>query len=126
MAGLVPALACHVELQQERGLIAAVADLEVEAGAAGTLERLDLTDEDPVHQPASIVARVAHGWRQPVGLGRRTEVARIEQRLLHGHTEEPLVSGEFGDGQHSLHGQTLATLQRSNERGVTRHIRYRR
>ena len=59
VAGLVPALAGHVELQRERRLLAAVAGVEVPARAAGALERLDLADEDAVHQAAGVVGRLA-------------------------------------------------------------------
>ncbi|HEV7761348.1 MAG TPA: hypothetical protein VGO78_20225, partial [Acidimicrobiales bacterium] len=48
VAGLVPALARHVELQRERRLLV----VEVEGGATRALERLDLTGEDAVHQVA--------------------------------------------------------------------------
>ena len=50
VAGLVPALAGHVELELERRLVGAVAGLEVPARATGALERLDLAHEDAVHQ----------------------------------------------------------------------------
>ena len=52
VAGLVPALAGHVELQLERRLVVAVPVVEVAARAAGAFERLDLADEDAVHQRA--------------------------------------------------------------------------
>ena len=58
MAGLVPALAGHVELERERHLVAPVAGVEVPARAAGALERLDLADEDAVHQAAGAVGRL--------------------------------------------------------------------
>ena len=61
VAGLVPALPGHVELQRERRLLAAVAGVEVPARAAGALEGLDLADEDAVHQPAGVVGGVRVG-----------------------------------------------------------------
>ena len=65
VAGLVPRLAGHVELQLERHrVVRAVAGCEVVGGAAGALECLDLADEDAVHQRAGRVGGV-------VTLGRR-------------------------------------------------------
>ena len=58
VARLVPALPGHVELQPERRLVACLTEIEVEARAAGALERLDLADEDAVHQ-----ARGRCRWR---------------------------------------------------------------
>ena len=46
VTGLVPALARHVELELERRTVV----VEVVTRATGTFERLDLTDEDAVHQ----------------------------------------------------------------------------
>jgi hypothetical protein len=48
VAGLVPALAGHVELEGEGRTVGA--GLEVPTGAAGALEGLDLADEDAVHE----------------------------------------------------------------------------
>ena len=62
VAGLVPALAGHVELQLERDgvgrLLGDLADREVPARPAGALEGLDLAHEDAVHQLAGGVGRV--------------------------------------------------------------------
>src|SRR5205814_4004770 len=59
--GLVPRLASHVELEGEGRFIR----VEVPDGAAGTLEGLDLTHEDAVHERAGPVGRVGIGGREP-------------------------------------------------------------
>ena len=66
MASLVPALPGHVELQRERRLVVGVASREVPAGAAGALERLDLADEDAVHEGAGRIGRVGALGHEPV------------------------------------------------------------
>src|SRR4029079_5190424 len=51
VASLIPALPGHVQLEGERRFVV----VEVEGGATGALERLDLTGEDAVHQVAGPV-----------------------------------------------------------------------
>ncbi len=95
VAGLVPALAGHVELELERRFVV----VEVEAGAARALERLDLTDEDAVHQRAGTLGRGrtvgGHLGRTEVALGERL-VPRIEDRVLDRGPDEARVAGQLG------------------------------
>ena len=72
VTGLVPALAGHVELHRERCLVGGV----VERRAAGSLERLDLADEDAVHLPAGSVERLAGLGIHPSILARRRSAVR--------------------------------------------------
>src|SRR6185437_4151459 len=99
---LVPALAGHVELQLERRL----GVVEVEASAAGALERLHLADEDAVHERA----RALRGGRT-VGrhlgragvAGRDLGAARIEDAVLDLGADEAVVARELGLREHLLH-----------------------
>jgi hypothetical protein len=90
VAGLVPALAGHVELHRERRLVGRV----VVRGAPGALECLDLADEDAVHLAAGavegLVALRVHptGLRQPV----RTHVV---EAVGGADPMEPFVAGEI-------------------------------
>ena len=111
MSSLVPALPRHVELQRERRLLATVAGVEVPTRASRTFERLDLADEDAVHQAASRVGRVGilDPEPLPVVLGGLTEgrVARIEHDVFDLDALEPFVTGQFVDGQRPLHSNPL-------------------
>ena len=109
VAGLVPALAGHVELELERDRIALGADGEVPAGATGALERLDLAHEDAVHQAAGGIRRlVAVGAEPGAGVvGQGDAVAGVEDEVLDAHALEPLVAGQLGDRHVSLHALLL-------------------
>ena len=80
--------------------------VEVEAGAAGAFERLDLTDEDAVHQRAGTLGRGGtvggHLGRAGVAL-RDLGAARVEDAVLDLGADEALVAGELGLGEHLLH-----------------------
>ena len=100
VAGLVPALPGHVELQLERRLVAAVAGVEVPAGAAGALERLDLADEDAVHQLRGRrrATSASFGLKPPRRFSPRTRrVAGVEDDVLDPDALEPLVPGQLVD-----------------------------
>src|SRR5262249_47312808 len=68
---LVPALPGHVELEAEWRLVASLAEIEVEARTPGALERLDLADEDAVHQSPGVVGGGLVRRRKRVALSRR-------------------------------------------------------
>ena len=106
MAGFVPALPGHVELQRERRLVVAVAGREVPAGAAGAFERLDLADEDAVHQARGRRrerrgARASAGCcsaclRRAIGRGRGSaRRSRISTRTKRGSRASSSTGNDF-------------------------------
>ena len=102
MPRLVPALARHVELQLERrGLV-----VEVVTGATRAFERLDLTDEDAVHQRTRTLTGGgtvdAHLGGTGVAL-RHLRAARVEETVLDLRAHEALVAGQLGFRKHLLH-----------------------
>ncbi len=101
MAGLVPALPGHVELERERRLVVAVSRGEVPAGAAGAFERLDLADEDAVHQRAGGIGRVGARGHEPVvvplAVGVRRARTRVGEALAHLDAEKRWIAGELLD-----------------------------
>src|SRR5690606_6646285 len=110
VAGLVPALAGHVELQLEghlgHALAVAATHLEVPAGAAGALERLDLAHEDAVHEGAGGVGRVGAVGGEPsraapllAGAIRDAGGARVVEPLDERHPHEAGVAGQVLDGE---------------------------
>ena len=122
VAGLVPALAGHVELELEGhlgdALAVAAADLEVPARAAGALEGLDLADEDAVHQPAGGVGRVGTiggEATRAVALGRAAagdlRGARVVESLHHRHPDEAVVAGQILDGEGLPHAWFSSSLE---------------
>ena len=102
VAGLVPALAGHVELHGEGHVVAAGAGVEVVAGATGALERLDLAHEDAVHELAGGVGRVGI-LRLEGRLPPALPSAGVEHDLLDTDALEPRVACEIVDRQHLLH-----------------------
>jgi hypothetical protein len=111
MAGFVPALASHVEFELERNGITLGAEREVPAGATGTLERLDLTDEDAVHERTGSVGSLIVVGPEPTGslvVVERSPVAGVENHVLDAHALEPVVSGQLFDGHVTLHALLLA------------------
>jgi hypothetical protein len=113
VAGFVPALAGHVELQLERHgvglLLGDLAHREVPARATGALERLDLADEDAVHQLAGGVGRIGarrHELaRAAVGAG-RVGGAAVGDPIHHVHPVEPGITSELVGGEDLLHPAT--------------------
>ena len=94
MAGLVPALAGHVELEGEGGL----GVVEVPHRPPGALQRLDLADEDAVHHLAGGVGGVGPLGRELAGPAPRGEklVAGILEAVLGAGPPETPVAGEVG------------------------------
>ena len=111
VASLVPALPGHVELELERDLALAAAGLEVPTRAPGALERLDLADEDAVHQAASAVGSLGDPGIEAVltPTGRHECVAGIEDHVFHGDAHEPIVSGELSR-RHQLPHRTPTSV----------------
>ena len=115
MAGLVPALAGHVELQRERRLVgagaAALGGGEVPARAAGPFERLDLADEDAVHQGAGRVGGVAAVGGEAVAGALELRGVRVAgaagawvgHAVAHRDGGEALVTGELLDREELSH-----------------------
>ena len=102
VARLVPALACHVELQRER----CVVEVEVVARATGAFECLDLADEDAMHQRAGPFggrgAVDRHLGRTGVAQG-DLRTARIEDAVFDLRAHEPFVSRELRFSEELLH-----------------------
>ena len=104
VTGFVPALPSHVELQRERRFLAAVAGVEVPARAAGAFERLDLADEDAVHQPAGTVGSLfVLDAEAALPLVAVAGVARIEDDVFDLDALEPLVTSQLVNRQDPLH-----------------------
>ena len=104
VASFVPALPGHVELQRERRFVAAVAGVEVPARPAGAFERLDLADEDAVHQTTSAVGRlVVLDAEAALALLAVAGVARIEDDVFDLDPFEALVSSQLVNRQDPLH-----------------------
>src|SRR5437667_6518540 len=102
VARLVPRLPGPVELELERHVLV----VEVERGAAGSFEGLELAHEDAVHQLAGPV-----GCRRALGLELGgagvalgdLHLARIHHCFLDLHPDEARVASELLDGEDLLH-----------------------
>src|SRR4029079_18101551 len=80
--------------------------VEVEARATGALERLDLTDEDAVHQRTRSLGggRTVDTHLGGTGVTGRDLVApRIEHAIPDVRTHEALVTCQLGFGEELLH-----------------------
>ena len=102
VAGLVPALAGHVELHRERRLVGGV----VERRAAGALQRLDLADEDAVHLPAGAIARF-----RGCGID-----AAILTDIVGALVGEPLLGADAVEAGVALQARSVATACACRER----------
>ena len=106
VAGFVPALAGHVELQLERHVVRTGADGVVVAGASGPFEGLDLADEDAVHEATGGVGRIrilrAEAAALAISLARNRP--GVEEGLFQADANEAIIAGQIIGCQHALHG----------------------
>ena len=108
MAGLVPALAGHVELERERGLRRAPSPVSKSKQVRPAPSSAWISPTKmPCIRPRALSVEFSYVGRERVALrGSATGCADRTPRLR-SDVLEPLVTGQFGDRQHPLHAVNL-------------------
>ena len=95
VAGLVPALPSHVQLELVRHLVRPGAGIEVVTGPPRPFEGLNLADEDAVHEKPGSVGRLGVRGSESLASVVHRRVAGVEDHVLDPDTLEARVPGQI-------------------------------